>query len=106
MRMVDSAPLIRLEFYDTKAQIVFAEHYPKDLVEEKEIDPMKIQSVALLVAIGLIGVTTLAPAQEQPRFGGVLKVATIGEPPTLDRDWTNASLTRSEERRVGKECRL
>ena len=54
---------------------------------------MKIKSVALLVAIGLIGVTTLAPAEEPPRFGGVLKVTTPAEPPTLDREWTNSSLT-------------
>jgi peptide/nickel transport system substrate-binding protein len=33
-----------------------------------------------------------APAQE-PRPGGVLRVAIIGEPPSLDAHWTTASLT-------------
>src|ERR1700694_5882561 len=30
------------------------------------------------------------PAREQPRFGGVLKVAMTGEPPSLDLHWTTA----------------
>jgi peptide/nickel transport system substrate-binding protein len=34
-----------------------------------------------------------APSREQPRFGGVLKVATIGEPPSLDPHWINAGIT-------------
>jgi peptide/nickel transport system substrate-binding protein len=34
-----------------------------------------------------------ARAQETPRAGGTLKVAIIGEPPTLDAHWTTASLT-------------
>src|SRR5712691_6680451 len=33
------------------------------------------------------------PSREQPRFGGVLKVAMIGEPPSLDPHWTNAGIT-------------
>lgn len=34
-----------------------------------------------------------AGAAEAPRTGGVLKVAIIGEPPTLDAHWTTATLT-------------
>src|SRR5712692_8052204 len=33
------------------------------------------------------------PSREQPRFGGVLKVAMIGEPPSLDPHWTGAVIT-------------
>jgi hypothetical protein len=34
------------------------------------------------------------PPREQPRFGGVLKVAMIGEAPSLDLHWVNANITR------------
>ncbi|HEV8142095.1 MAG TPA: hypothetical protein VGQ77_04510 [Methylomirabilota bacterium] len=47
--------------------------------------------LALLVA--LIAVTP-ALAQEQPRTGGVLKVAMIGEPPSLDLHTTTAVITQ------------
>jgi peptide/nickel transport system substrate-binding protein len=33
-------------------------------------------------------------SREQPRFGGVLKVAMIGEPPSLDPHWSNAAITQ------------
>src|SRR5712691_6847608 len=33
------------------------------------------------------------PAREQPRFGGVLKVATTGEPPSLDLHWSPSAIT-------------
>jgi ABC-type transport system substrate-binding protein len=33
------------------------------------------------------------PAREQPRFGGVLKVATNGEPPSLDPHWSPSVVT-------------
>ena len=33
------------------------------------------------------------PSREQPRFGGVLKVATIGEPPSLDPHWSPSVVT-------------
>src|SRR5512143_2340242 len=39
------------------------------------------------------GRAPLASAAEAPRTGGVLKVAIIGEPPTLDAHWTTATLT-------------
>jgi peptide/nickel transport system substrate-binding protein len=33
------------------------------------------------------------PSREQPRFGGVLKVAMIGEPPSLDLHWSPTAVT-------------
>ena len=33
------------------------------------------------------------PSREQPRFGGVLKVAMLGEPPSLDPHWTTTFAT-------------
>ena len=50
---------------------------------------------AAMGAAGALGPAILrrpAHAQE-PRAGGVLKVAIIGEPPSLDAHWTTASLT-------------
>ena len=44
-----------------------------------------------LVAI-LIALVSPAAAQETPRMGGVLKVASIGEPPTLDMPMSTATL--------------
>jgi peptide/nickel transport system substrate-binding protein len=35
------------------------------------------------------------PSREQPRFGGVLKVAMGAEPPSLDPHWTTAIITNS-----------
>ncbi|MBI2217638.1 MAG: ABC transporter substrate-binding protein [Candidatus Rokubacteria bacterium] len=51
---------------------------------------MAVALVALLAA----GATTPAAAQEQPRMGGVLKAAMIGEPPSLDLHWTTAVITQ------------
>ena len=45
-------------------------------------------AAAILIAVG--GVR--AAAQEQPRTGGTLRVAMIGEPPTLDLHWTSATI--------------
>jgi peptide/nickel transport system substrate-binding protein len=54
-----------------------------------------------LAALSLIALfcstTPLAaqpPPREQPRFGGVVKVAMIGEPPSLDPHWTIADPTK------------
>ncbi len=49
----------------------------------------------LILALALSFVA-LAPvhAQEQPRTGGVLKAAMIGEPPSLDLHWTTAVITQ------------
>src|SRR5678815_978200 len=45
---------------------------------------------ALTLAIATAGV---GDAQERPRMGGILKVASIGEPPTLDLQATTTVLT-------------
>src|SRR5260370_28067143 len=47
--------------------------------------------VAFTVAVGPIS-APVASAQETPRMGGVLKVASIGEPPTLDIPMSTATL--------------
>lgn len=45
------------------------------------------------LALALV-LTPLAPADaSEPRRGGVLRVAHIGEPPTLDQHWTTAAIT-------------
>jgi peptide/nickel transport system substrate-binding protein len=51
------------------------------------------RTVALLVLLTLAAACPAA-AQEQPRFGGVLKAAMIGEPPSLDLHWTTAVITQ------------
>src|SRR5215510_14269279 len=47
----------------------------------------------VVIVLSLLGVIP-ATAQEQPRVGGVLKVAMIGEPPTLDLHTTTAVITQ------------
>ncbi len=47
----------------------------------------------LAAAVGPFGLRGRAAAQDAPRTGGTLKVAIIGEPPSLDAHWTTASLT-------------
>src|SRR5216684_1772638 len=49
--------------------------------------------VALAVLLSLVTVSP-ALAQDQPRMGGVLKVAMIGEPPSLDLHTTTAVITQ------------
>jgi peptide/nickel transport system substrate-binding protein len=51
--------------------------------------PMQAAGVALLT---VLLVAPPAGAQETPRMGGVLKVATVGEPPTLDIPMSTATL--------------
>jgi len=48
--------------------------------------------IAALVVV-VLALTSAAGAQETPRMGGVLKVASIGEPPTLDVQATTTTLT-------------
>jgi peptide/nickel transport system substrate-binding protein len=52
--------------------------------------------LAALSLIALLCSTTRLdaqpPSREQPRFGGVLKVAMSAEPPSLDLHWTNANI--------------
>ncbi len=47
---------------------------------------------AFLLVPALIGAP--AQSQETPRMGGVLKAAMIGEPPSLDMQWTTAVITQ------------
>jgi len=54
---------------------------------------MKMVAPALIALLTLALVPTDVRAQETPRMGGVLKVATIGEPPTLDLQATTTVLT-------------
>ena len=42
----------------------------------------------------VLGSAFAAYAQEQPKPGGVLKAAMIGEPPSLDLHWTTAVITQ------------
>src|SRR5712692_7949215 len=60
--------------------------------------------LAALSLIALLFSTTPLAAQpasrEQPRFGGVLKVAMIGEPPSLDPHSTTATITFNIMRHV------
>src|SRR4030095_4462918 len=50
--------------------------------------------IALLVLGWLVLMVTPVVAQESPRQGGVLKVAMIGEPPSLDLHSTTAVITQ------------
>ena len=45
---------------------------------------MRLKPLAAVMLLSLLAAVPLAVAQETPRMGGVLKVAAIGEPPTLD----------------------
>ena len=47
-----------------------------------------------VLALVLLAAAPPLAAQEQPRFGGVLKAAMIGEPPSLDLHWTTAVITQ------------
>jgi peptide/nickel transport system substrate-binding protein len=49
--------------------------------------------LALAVVLATFLAVPVAHAQEKPRSGGVIKVATIGEPPTLDLQATTTVLT-------------
>src|SRR5256885_16507077 len=51
-----------------------------------------IAAVALLALSALV--VSTARAQDQPKAGGVLKVAMIGEPPTLDLHTTTATIVQ------------
>ena len=50
--------------------------------------------IAALAAVVTLLALPAAHAQEQPRTGGILKVAMIGEPPTLDLHTTTAVITQ------------
>jgi len=50
-------------------------------------------ALSLLAFFWAAGALDAQPAREQPRFGGVLKIATEGEPPSLDPHWNSSVLT-------------
>ncbi len=52
---------------------------------------MTPKPLAFAVAL-VLGLVSAAAAEETPRMGGVLKVASIGEPPTLDIPMSTATL--------------
>jgi len=52
-----------------------------------------MKKAIVLAAVFLLTFAPAVHAQEKPRSGGVLKVATIGEPPTLDLQATTTVLT-------------
>src|SRR6266581_2329582 len=45
----------------------------------------------LLLVVGLVAMTGLEARAQTPKKGGVLKVAVLGDPPTLDSHWTTAN---------------
>jgi hypothetical protein len=51
-----------------------------------------MKRISLVVLAASLLLVTPAAAQETPRMGGVLKVAAIGEPPTLDIPMSTAVL--------------
>ncbi len=53
-----------------------------------------IRTFLLFVCLLVVVVAEPARGQETPRMGGVLKVALIGEPPSLDLHWTAAVITQ------------
>ena len=54
---------------------------------------MRVKLPVLVAFLALLAAVPDARAQETPRMGGVLKVATIGEPPTLDMPISTATIT-------------
>lgn len=50
--------------------------------------------LALLVVVALVHPAALGAPAPQPVRGGVLRIALIGEPPTLDLHWTTALITQ------------
>src|SRR6185503_21184803 len=51
-------------------------------------------SLLLFLLVLTLGWASSGAVQEQPKAGGVLKVATIGEPPTLDLHTTTAVIVQ------------
>ena len=49
--------------------------------------------LSLLLVASLVVLTALEARAQTPRKGGVLRVAVLGEPPTLDAHWTTANIT-------------
>jgi peptide/nickel transport system substrate-binding protein len=55
---------------------------------------MRPKSFLLLAMLTAVALTAPAAGQDQPRMGGVLKAAMIGEPPSLDLHTTTAVITQ------------
>src|SRR5262245_44714979 len=55
--------------------------------------PCPKAALSLLALFFAAGALDAQPAREQPRFGGVLKVATNAEPPSLDLHWSPSVTT-------------
>src|SRR5262245_43559777 len=53
-----------------------------------------VRIAVALAAIALVALPSVVGADDQPRTGGVLKVAMIGEPPTLDPHTATAGITQ------------
>ncbi len=49
--------------------------------------------IGLTLLVTLLLLTLVPTLAQQPRRGGVLRIATIGEPPTLDQHWTSATIS-------------
>ena len=57
--------------------------------------PARGRSIAAVTVLALSALTAgPADAQDQPKSGGVLKLAMIGEPPTLDLHTTTATIVQ------------
>src|SRR5438477_4548948 len=63
---------------------------------------LKTSGGALLAATALAALTVEPVAAQTPRRGGVFRLAMQLDPQGFD---PHATVSRSEERRVGKECR-
>src|SRR5262245_47239373 len=47
--------------------------------------------LSLLLVAGLVVLTGLEAGAQTPKKGGILRVAVLGDPPTLDAHWTTAN---------------
>jgi peptide/nickel transport system substrate-binding protein len=54
---------------------------------------VSVGSRAVIVALLVLALIPPLATAQQPRRGGVFRIATIGEPPTFDQHWTTAQIT-------------
>jgi hypothetical protein len=52
-----------------------------------------VRTLVFVLAVGLVLAPLTETSAQQPRRGGVLRIAHIGEPPTLDMHGTTAAIT-------------
>ncbi|MGH2373865.1 MAG: ABC transporter substrate-binding protein [bacterium] len=57
------------------------------------VSPGRGCTLVVIVALIALPMLPAAAQQPQPRRGGTLRIAHIGEPPTLDQHWTTAVIT-------------